>query len=632
MTTSRNNTGFPSFTELPELIYKHWKLFLEFANGNKALLIKTYILVPLGAIIALCILYGVDRFIRNVIQVTFPASVAVMLINFGFMCTLSAWRRPYADIYMKVIDVPLSWSLRWMNLFFTPAFVVLPLSPWITWQEALLIVAVFVIGYAVSFVLLAYITILCQKLTGSRKFISIFVRQEEIDNGMEAGSTFTRPTRTHRRSSSTGTGTGFPEKNEVNYESDAGLSDIASNTNISAHRRVSSLPKDTQDHISLSFMGSTGAIDPLPGLETDALLTIDSETSGPVRRNHIQTPEPTYFGIITNNSQTASMHQSEPAICKRALTNQEISSFSEDFDKLFVFNMWQDHLHHILYGLGFIASIFTYYFTWYTMPFQFFTAVVTFMFVVDNPFVKNPRYKKLLHPVICSVALSWIVFLVSVMIKHQAVKYFLTDLRSYKTGRTYLRLFDNDSFPGHTWPGAGDVFSTCMDISIVGLSLPMYTHRYDLRRHFLSMMPPIFLFCAGSLILYPIICHHIGMSSDMSIGFVGRSITLALGTPTVENLDGSVTLMAVTTVVSGIVGVLMGGPFLDLLRVPENDYVTRGLTLGCSSSAITTAYLLGVDRRAAAISTLSFSLFGAFMVVLSAVTKVKDFVHTLANS
>ncbi|SCU99623.1 LAME_0G04346g1_1 [Lachancea meyersii CBS 8951] len=611
---------------------KHWQLFRLFLKTNKLQLIKTYILVPVGGTLTLCILYGVDRFIRNVIKVTFPASVAVMLINFGFMCSLSAWRRPYADIYVKVIDIPLSWSLRWMNLFFTPAFVVLPLSPWISWQEALLIVAVFVIGYVVSFVILAYITIVGQKLFGSRKFISIFVRQEEIDNGMEAGSSFTPAARMHRKSSSTAsmispTEPGIPNKSEVSYESDAGLSDIASNSGYVAKKPVrgGNPLNSPESDILMSPIDSTGAID-LAHRRQD-----DSETTGPTKRGHIQTPEPTYFNRSSTNTIIA-MRENDPAVCKRAVTKQESENLSLEFDKVYAVNMWQCHLHHILYGLGFIASVFSYYFSWYAMPFQFFTAVTTFMFVVDNPFVKNPKYKKLLHPVICSVALTWIVLLVSVMIKHRAINYYLSDLRSYKTGRTYLKLFNNAAFAHHVWPGAGDVFSTCMDISIVGLSLPMYTHRYDLRRHFLSMIPPILLLCAGSLTLYPLICYHIGIASDMSIGFIGRSITLALGTPTIQNLNGSVTLMAVTTVVSGIMGVLTGGLLLDLLRVPEDDYVTRGLTLGCNCGAIATAYLLGVDRRAAAISTLSFSLFGAFMVVLSAVSKIKDFVQTLVGN
>ncbi|SCV03472.1 LANO_0G04346g1_1 [Lachancea nothofagi CBS 11611] len=618
---------------------KHWFLFVQFLKTNRLQLFKTYVLVPGGVIITLCILYGVDRLIADVIKVTFPSSVAVMLINFGFMCSLSAWRRPYADIYVKIIDIPLSWSLRWMNLFFTPAFVVLPLSPWISWQEALLIVAVFVIGYVVTFMILAYFTILCQRVFGSRKFISVFVRQEEIGNGMEAGSSFARTPSEHRRTASNSglVASTEPEESirrESNRDHDGAsdmnvLSDIASNTNISPVRSRTH-PNDDADHGDITSLSSPTV--PKPEFDHQDYVRIarsGGEVSGPVRRVEVRTPEPSYSNKSSSTAVTEA--QTSSAVCQRALTSQIAQEFPLDIDKIFVINMWQNHLHHILYGLGFLATIFTYYFSWYVMPFQFFTAVCSFMIIVDNPFIKNPKYKKLLHPVICSVALTWIVLLISVMIKHRAIKYFLLDLKNYKTGRTYLYLFDNEDFAYHVWPGAGDVFSTCMDVSIVGLSLPMYTHRYDLRRHFLSMIPPILLLCAGSLTLYPLVCYHIGISSEMSIGFIGRSITLALGTPTIKNLNGSITIMAVTTVVSGIMGVLTGGPLLDLLQVPEDDYVTRGLTLGCNCGAIATAYLLGVDRRAAAISTLSFVLFGAFMVILSAVDKIKVFVQALVH-
>ncbi|SCU87515.1 LADA_0E04456g1_1 [Lachancea dasiensis] len=613
------------------MLIRHCKLLVQFVKSNKSQLFKTYALVPIGVLLTLCLLYGVDRLIRNVIKVTFPSSVAVMLINFGLMCCLSCWRRPYADLYVKIIDVPLSWSLRWMNLFFTPAFVVLPLSQWISWQEALLIAAVFVIGYVLTFMVLAYITILGQKLVGSRKFTSLFARQEEIGNGMEVGSSFSRvPTAHNVTPSDNPLSPAAPFSSGVDHdcdqlEPDAGLSDIASNTGLesrASHAEPNGAHHEPSRPSTVVQMTASNSLHPSYTRATD-------NVSGPVRRLHIRTPEPTYSNKSVSTAATEGEKNSP--ICQRALTCQLPADFSDEMDKIYAINVWRAHLHHILYGIGFITSIFTYYFSWYVMPFQFFTAVCTFMFIVDNPFIKNPMLKKLVHPVIASVALTWVLLLISAMIKHRHIKYFLDDLTSYKSGRTYLRLFDNAAYTNHTWPGAGDVFATCMDVSIVGLSLPMYAHRYDLRRHFLSMIPPILLLCAGSLILYPLICYHIGISSEMSIGFIGRSITLALGTPTIQNLEGSVTIMAVTTVVSGIMGVLTGGPLLDLLRVPEDDYVTRGLTLGCNCGAIATAYLLGVDRRAAAISTLSFSLFGAFMVILSAVSKIKGFVQGLVH-
>lgn len=628
---------------------RHWSIFKQFVVLRRRLLFRTYVLTPLGVILVMALLYGVDRLIKNCIKITFPASVAVMLINFAFMCMLASFSKPYIDFYLNVIDVPLSWALRWMNVFFTPAFVTLPLSPWISYKEALLIVAVFVIGYLISFALLSYITMLGQKVTRSFKLKSIFVRQDELHNGMQEGSSFAPPS-THKRSSSTSSDIGEEEPVNGNESTNSSirifyaesdemephdpLLDLANNSGISLSqlnsRATSGLhsiisPKDLPND---TIEPGEEAIEIGPSRRT--------VTSGPSQNHHISNGTSTILKKLkpamhknpeVHSAMTISSSES-PNICRRAITRQ----YSKQIDLYFSISMWDAHLHHILYGLGFFATIFTYYFQWYTTPFHLFTAVCMFMIVTDSAFIVNrPKLKKFAHPVICSVALTWIVMLISVMIKHRKVVYFLRELRSYKTGRNYLLLFDNDNYGYHQWPGAGDIFSSCMDVSIVGLSLPMYTYRKDLKRHFFSMVPPILIFTAATLFLNPLICYKIGISSKRAIGFAGRSVTLALGTPLIANLDGDQTVMAVTTVMSGVIGALTGGRMFDFIRVPEDDYVTRGLALGCNCGAIATAYLLGVDRRAAAISSLSFVCYGALMVILSAIGPIKHFVHQLVD-
>lgn len=625
-----------------EGVTRHWSIFKQFVILRRKELFRTYVLVPIGVLLVMCLLYGVDRLIKNCIKVTFPASVAVMLINFAFMSVLAAFKKPYVEFYLGVIDVPLSWALRWMNVFFTPAFVTLPLSPWISYKEALLIVAVFLIGYLVAFVLLAYITILGQKVMGSLKLKSVFVRQEELHNGMENGSRFA-PAKQYRRHSSVSSGNDdketapgednpdsssvqvfFGDSSELDFHdplvslaSNSGLSLSCVNSRATSSVGLQTLPKhehshrddidETEDMIEIGSSRRASACAPPSG--TGLLQRLQ-----PARHKNLET------SVTVDSSDSRS-------ICQRAITRQ----YSRQIDFHFSINMWDAHLHHVLYALGFFATIFTYYFQWYTTPFHFFTAVCMFMIITDSPFIVNrPRLKRFAHPVICSVALTWLVMLISVMIKHRQVVFFLRELKSYKTGRTYLHLFDS-SYGYHQWPGAGDIFSSCMDVSIVGLSLPMYTYRKDLRKHFFSMVPPILLFTAASLLLYPLICYHIGISSLRSIGFAGRSVTLALGTPMISNLGGDQTVMAVTTVMSGVVGALTGGRMLDFIRVPEEDYVTRGLALGCNCGAIATAYLLGVDRRAAAISSLSFVFYGALMVILSAIGPIKQFVHHLVG-
>ena len=82
---------------------------------------------------------------------------------------------------------------------------------------------------------------------------------------------------------------------------------------------------------------------------------------------------------------------------------------------------------------------------------------------------------------------------------------------------------------------------------------------------------------------------------------------------------------------SGVLGVLVGSALLRWMRVPEDDYVTRGVTLGGNSSAIATALLLVSDPRAAALSSLSMSLFGTVMVGLTSVPAVVRVVAGLAG-
>jgi len=85
-------------------------------------------------------------------------------------------------------------------------------------------------------------------------------------------------------------------------------------------------------------------------------------------------------------------------------------------------------------------------------------------------------------------------------------------------------------------------------------------------------------------------------------------------------------------ILSGIIGVLVGQEILKLLRIPADDYVTRGVSLGTNASAISTAQLLTTDPRAAALSSLSFAMFGALLVVLTAIPPVVQKVRELAGA
>ena len=204
-------------------------------------------------------------------------------------------------------------------------------------------------------------------------------------------------------------------------------------------------------------------------------------------------------------------------------------------------------------------------------------------------------------------------------------------------------------------PGAGDVFGSILDVSIVALALPMFQYRKELQRRFLSIVVPNVAISIASLFGYPALCYALGISSKRSLSFATRSLTPALATPVTLNLGGDLSLVTVLCIMSSILGVLIGPLLLKWLRIPEDTHklnmcwpclldpnskalskdqsmhstrgqwrsadgnVTRGVTFGSNSSAIATALLLVSDPRAAAVSSLSMELFGAVMVALTSV-------------
>lgn len=282
------------------------------------------------------------------------------------------------------------------------------------------------------------------------------------------------------------------------------------------------------------------------------------------------------------------------------------------------------HLDTLTYALLFLLiGLPIYYSTSYTMPAHLTLSILTYFLALSLP----PRHKRIIHPVLLSSSLTILLIWLLALSKRSTLH---AALLTYSTKTRYVQLF-NDDGPHLPPPGAGDVFGSVLDVSIVALALPMFQYRLELKRHFPGIILPNVLMATGSLFGYPSLCRALGISPARSLSFASRSLTLALATPATQNLGGDLQLVAVLCIMSGVMGVLVGPTLLTWLRIPEDDYVTRGVTLGGNSSAIATALLLVSDPRAAALSSLSMSLFGTVMVGLTSVPVVVRVVGGLAG-
>ncbi|KAF2455182.1 LrgB-like family-domain-containing protein [Lineolata rhizophorae] len=149
------------------------------ARSSWRRLLTAWVYVPIGIMIVLFACFGVDSLIR-LSSVSFPASVACMIILFFVLIALEpAVGERRVRTLVQYIDIPGGFALRYINVLFTPSFILIPLGSPITGTEIAKVIGVFVIGYFAMFALTAYLVRLLQLILGTSKR-ALTERAEEI--------------------------------------------------------------------------------------------------------------------------------------------------------------------------------------------------------------------------------------------------------------------------------------------------------------------------------------------------------------------------------------------------------------------------------------------------------------------
>lgn len=594
------------------LWYSRWYIF------------QSFVVIPFGLLVILTILYGFNQLLVNVIKIRFPCSVLGMLINLVVLCVLNAmgnvWSSPkhkktwkgkvsgvfawLLEHYLRIVKPSMNFCLKWINVFFIPSFIILPLSEPISFVECMKIAAVFVIGGLLLMVLDVYMLL-------GLKYVLLLLGYgvTKAEEGTFSGS----------------------EDNESDAENDyteEEHSEIELQT-ISKTRLSTSEDITTIDLAELRrSREGTSSSDPFDDLRVRGT----PEDSIQIQKSNSETSVNDL--ALQVSATTAKVEEKPDKYTQLTGTTKTVAIIVSNYID------WFMYLALFLISLPFyyISSIHV------MLPYHLGLTVFCYYIALLIP-MTFPQTKKFAHPIlILTFLILFVCFIGSLMYHKGQPVGFLDDLKYYKTGKNYLNLFSGvayynngivvpqnvlaQKFTAHPqWPGCGDFLSSLMDVSIVSLSLPMFTHRKDFIKNFWVLMPPLLVSIAATFFTYPVVCYKIGISSERSIGFIGRLVTLALGTPLITSLGGSVSLMAVCTILSGICGVLIGDLFFKLLRIPENDFITRGVTLGINCGAIATAHLLNIDPRAASMSSLSFSVFGTIMVIMSSIGAVKGLIQ-----
>lgn len=489
-------------------------------------LVRCFIYVPAGIFAILSACYGVDKLLA-LGGVSFPASVACLVLLFlSLLLSELVLGNRKTKALVQAINVPGGWSLRWLNLFFTPSFVMLPLSPHISATEVGKMIAVFVIGFIVMLIVTAYMTRWIQLLTSPPRRAT-HQRNEDIRRDVHPGEG------------------GAEDDNDEDEQ-------------------LTPLRADFSGRPSIDGM-------PLLPAQSHAAAYIT------VRGQNLDDPLSSFSDVPVQHSRINLLRQSAASIMARS-TRSASASGTTSPTPLSRADRWAEwlslHSDSLLFAsIGLFVGVPVYYSTGYAMPLQLAVNVLMFFGAMSLP----PSWRQILHPVLVSAFSTLLIIWLLGRVHGQGL---VDTLHQYRPGNTYLQIWSSTA--KSLKPGAGDMLASALDASIVSLALPMYQYRHELKHHFWAIVVPNIVLSVASLFAYPVVCYHIGISAERSLAFTSRSLTLALATPAVRNLGGDVNTVAAVAILSGVLGVLIGRQVLAWLRIPEGKFHHHSVSLYCN--------------------------------------------------
>lgn len=151
----------------------------------------------------------------------------------------------------------------------------------------------------------------------------------------------------------------------------------------------------------------------------------------------------------------------------------------------------------------------------------------------------------------------------------------------------------------------------------VCLAVPLYEQLSLLRRHFRAVMTGIASGVLTSLCSILLLSKLFGLSHNLYVTLLPKSITTAIGMGISEELGGVPSITMASIFITGIFGNVVAELVLKLFRITHP--IAKGVSLGTACHAIGTAKALELGQIEGAMSSLAIAVAGLMTVVLASV-------------
>lgn len=143
---------------------------------------------------------------------------------------------------------------------------------------------------------------------------------------------------------------------------------------------------------------------------------------------------------------------------------------------------------------------------------------------------------------------------------------------------------------------------------VVSLGYLLYVHRHVVREHLAGILSAVVVGSIVGVVSVWILCPVFGLGDMFVRSLEAKSVTSPIAMDIAREAGGNVSLAAVSVILSGFIGAVIGPVMMKILRI--NDPVARGLAMGCSSHGLGTARAVELGAVEGAVSGLSIALMG----------------------
>ena len=144
--------------------------------------------------------------------------------------------------------------------------------------------------------------------------------------------------------------------------------------------------------------------------------------------------------------------------------------------------------------------------------------------------------------------------------------------------------------------------------SVVSLGLPLYDNRHIVWKNFAGIMTSVLVGSVVGVASVWLMCRLFGLDEIFLLSLEPKSVTTPIAMDISESLGGNASLTAVSVVLCGFIGAVLGPLVVRLLKIKSP--VSRGLGMGCASHGLGTARAIEMGAVEGAVSGLAIALMG----------------------